>query len=1012
MVHNVTPARNTTIIKVLVASPSDVSQERKIAAEEIEKWNIVNRNVHQIQLEAVLWETHAHLDSGNRPQELLNLQIVDGCDFVVAMFHARIGTDTGLAPGGAVEEVRRMMEQGKPVMCWFSGMPLPNDVDTKQLDAVREFRSGMLQKAFCDTYSDHNDFRQKVAHQLSLAVNDWYGAVPLGTVTHTQTSNEACACLTEYQTFLKSDLGNLNLSGSSAIANFAVPLSDTFVSLRLSDTPQSDTRLHCELSGASVPEGTRVRSPEEVMALVFRNHHLLLVIGDPGSGKTTLMKYYALSCLDGRHDAFGFTSPVPVFWLPLRELKRTESGYGSLAANLARWCARNSLEEITPEHCAEWLKAPQVLVLFDGLDEISEVRDRIELCQWIDLMVKRYQNARFVVTSRSTGYRKGDGIEIEMPHVRADIMDFNENQQSEFLGRWFRAAYRRELPPKGEDESHWQKTQDRKADEKAAAITAFLAEGQNRSIRTLAAVPLLLQIMALLWKEHDSLPENRMKLYDAALDYLLDYRDRHKKLKPLLSTGDARRVLAPVSLWMQETVMSDEAKRDEVHTRMETVLCTLNTTVSATAFCRNLVERAGVLVEYGDADYVFRHKTFREYLAAVQLEKNIRRTSGFLEVLVPHFGDDWWSEVFRFFIAHLDDEHLFEQFMLTLFDSPVTETLSPKQQELLLTLVREAPQKQYGELIRKLQNPETTPNRQRYLVECLNVIGRDDALEAVRKFEMRGERGLFINTLELDAHYIPIKGGTFTYSVTGNKVMLRDFQMARYQVTNRQYRRFIDYLTTGKLDDRKVMPLQQFRESLAVFAKKAELNWLVEKTQGDHQLAGEFRSAYDDDKRFNGPEHPVVAVTWYAARSYCLWLSLVESEGERIDLYRLPDENEWEYAAAGHEGRNYPWGSAEPTPKHANYNRNEGATTPVGSYPEGATPEGLYDMAGNVWEWQENHYDNKKYPGARALRGGSWYYGSELLCCSARFDLNPEYWDLNIGFRVLRPSPHPETLII
>jgi predicted NACHT family NTPase len=272
------------------------------------------------------------------------------------------------------------------------------------------------------------------------------------------------------------------------------------------------------------------------------------------------------------------------------------------------------------------------LILFDGLDEISEVSDRIELCRWIDLMVKRYENARFVVTSRSTGYRKGDGIEIEMPHVRADIMDFDESQQSVFLERWFRAAFRRELPPKGEDESNWQKVQERKADEKAATITAFLAEDRNRSIRTLAAVPLLLQIMALLWKEHDSLPENRMKLYDAALDYLVDYRDRQKKLKPLLGTDDARRVLASVSLWMQEVVKRDEAKRDAVHTRMEAVLSTLNTKVAVTAFCRNLVDRAGVLVEYGDSDYVFRHKTFREYLAAVQLEKNIRRTSGFFNL--------------------------------------------------------------------------------------------------------------------------------------------------------------------------------------------------------------------------------------------------------------------------------------------------------------------------------------------------------------------------------------------
>jgi formylglycine-generating enzyme required for sulfatase activity len=977
-------------VKILIASPSDVAAERKIVAEEIGKWNIVNREVHGIELEAVMWETHAHAASGERAQGILNAQIVDGCDFAIAMFHSRIGTDTGVERGGAVEEVQRMLAQGKQVMFFFSGMPLPNNAELEQVKAVRDFRDEMQSKALCDSYKDLGEFREKVAHQLGLFMKKLYGSD---------------AALQRYQDFLKEEFENLNLSGSSAISAFSVALADTFVSLRLSDNLQSETRLHCELSGAALPEDTRVRTPEKVMELVFRNHRLLLVIGDPGSGKTTLLKYYGFSCLDGRHEAFGFTSPVRVFWLPLREMKRSDDGYGSLALNLANWCKRNCLDDITPEQCAGWLEAPESLVLLDGLDEISDVADRIELCRWIDLMVKRYRNARFVVTSRSTGYRKGDGIEIVTPHqIRADIMNFNDAQQADFLVRWFRAAYRRELPPNGVNEANWRKTQEAKADKKAAAITAYLAEEQNRSLKTLAEVPLLLQIMALLWKEHEYLPNGRRKLYDAALDYMLDYRDRHKNLKPLLSTEDARRVLAPVSLWMQEDVKRDEAKRDEVHRRMDEVLAKLSTKADAAAFCKNLVDRAGVLVEYGDADYVFRHKTFREYLAAVQLDRNIRRTAGFFDDLVLHFGNDWWQEVFRFFIDLLDDAELFERFMLKLFDSPVTESLTPKQQELLLTLVREAPQKQYGELTKKLLDPLTTTNRQRYLVECLKIIGRDDALAVIREFEKRSDRGLFINPLELDAHYIPINGGTFTYSVTGNKVTLPDFRMARYPVTNRQYRRFIDYLKTGRLDDREALPVSEFRAALTGFSRKEGLDWLVKKAQGDYDLAGEFRSRYDDDKQLNGEEQPVVGITWYASRSYCLWLSLMESNGQRTDLYRLPTEPEWEWAAAGKERREYPWGNTEPTPKLANYNGNEGATTPVGSYPEGATPEGLYDMAGNVWEWQENRYGHKDYPDARALRGGSWNDNAENLRCSSRNYFLPVSRNLNFGFRVVRPS--------
>jgi formylglycine-generating enzyme required for sulfatase activity len=983
-------------VKILIASPSDVAAERKIVAEEIGKWNILNREIYGIELEAVMWETHAHAASGERTQGILNEQIVDQCDLAIAMFHARIGTDTSVAPGGAVEEVRRMLQQKKQVMCWFSEEPLPNGVDLDQVMAVRDFRDQMQSNALCDSYEDLGEFQRRVSYQLGLYMKKLYGL-----------SIEAYATLQLYQEFLKREFENLNLSGSSAISAFSVALADIFVSLRLSDNLKSEERLHCELSGSAIPEGTHVRTPEKVMELVFKSHRLLLVVGDPGSGKTTLLKYYALSCLDGKHEAFGFTSPVRVFWLPLREMKRSDDGYsyGSLAVNLAQWCKRNCLDDIIPKHCAGWLEAPESLVLLDGLDEISDVTDRIELCRWIDLMVKRYRDTRFVVTSRSTGYRKDDGIEIVTPHIRADIMNFNDKQQVDFLVRWFRAAYRRELPPNGFDEASWQKMQEAKADKKVAAITVYLAEDRNKSLKTLAEVPLLLQIMALLWKENEYLPNGRRKLYDAALDYMLDYRDRSRNMVPLLSTEDARRVLAPVSLWMQEEVKRDEAKRNEVHRKMDEVLARLNTKADSVAFCKNLVDRAGVLVEYGDADYVFRHKTFREYLAAVQLDRNIRRTPGFFDDLVLHFGDDWWQEVFRFFIDLLDDAELFERFMLKLFDSQVTESLSPKRQELLLTLVREAPQKQYAELIRKMHDLNTSHHRKRYLAECLRIIGKEDALEAVRQFEKWYEGELFINPLELDAHYIPIKGGIFTYSLTKKKVTLSDFRLARYPVTNRLYQRFIDYLQTGRIDNRESLPLSRFKKELAGFAKTNGLNWLVEIVQGDNDLAGEFLSRYDDDKQFTGEEHPVVCISWYAARSYCLWLSLMESNGKETNLYRLPTEEEWEYAASGKDERIYPWGDVEPTSKHANYYNNEGATTPVGSYPEGATWEGLYDMAGNVFEWQENLYNQYKVKNnVRALRGGAWVCYPVSLHCTSRFFSPPLYRNLEIGFRVVRPS--------
>jgi len=120
-------------------------------------------------------------------------------------------------------------------------------------------------------------------------------------------------------------------------------------------------------------------------------------------------------------------------------------------------------------------------------------------------------------------------------------------------------------------------------------------------------------------------------------------------------------------------------------------------------------------------------------------------------------------------------------------------------------------------------------------------------------------------------------------------------------------------------------------------------------------------------------------------------------------------EAEWAWAAGGGT-RKYPWGDPDPDETRANYGGNVGATTPVGSYPAGATPEGLYDMAGNVWEWQENWADNdKKF---RALRGGSWDVNADFLRCVECYDYLPDYWVDYYGFRVVRPSPPPENLKI
>jgi len=161
--------------------------------------------------------------------------------------------------------------------------------------------------------------------------------------------------------------------------------------------------------------------------------------------------------------------------------------------------------------------------------------------------------------------------------------------------------------------------------------------------------------------------------------------------------------------------------------------------------------------------------------------------------------------------------------------------------------------------------------------------------------------------------------------------------------------------------------------------------------------------------------HPVVGVTWHEAIAYSHWLDamLRKRHTKMPDGYRmrLPTEAEWEHAARGGTGRQYPWGD-DPGDDCANVMAVVGHTTPVGLFPRGATPEGVLDLAGNVWEWtlsldRPYPYDpsdgrnNPDVDGRRILRGGSFDADTTLARVSARTSATSRESARDIGFRLV-----------
>lgn len=214
--------------------------------------------------------------------------------------------------------------------------------------------------------------------------------------------------------------------------------------------------------------------------------------------------------------------------------------------------------------------------------------------------------------------------------------------------------------------------------------------------------------------------------------------------------------------------------------------------------------------------------------------------------------------------------------------------------------------------------------------------------------EKDGRVGMSVGVDELPQHRVYVKG----------------FYMDRHEITVREFRQFLK--STG----REAPRIWTDPEWVAIYPAPEE-------------------------------DHPMNGVSWYDAEAYCRWTGK-----------RLPTEAEWEKAARGTDGRQWPWGNDLNLPGHVKANTQEagiGWTTPVGSYSEGGSPYGVHDMAGNVMEWTSSWY--QPYPGSvvqreafgekyKVLKGGAWENSSVPLARSAyRHPVAPEWDHPGHGFR-------------
>jgi formylglycine-generating enzyme required for sulfatase activity len=778
--------------------------------------------------------------------------------------------------------------------------------------------------------------------------------------------------------------------------------------------------------------------PQLVSEAIAKSSRLVL-LGEPGSGKSIALRYLALTLaragldkspnivmrLEGWQTLGQAGRLIPVFMplLPLAQRLAAHPGRNGSAADL--WAAidahiidRGATADIAMAIRAE-LARGHVLLLLDGLDEVAGGDSRRQVIDAVQAFATEQPHCRMVVACRVRAYLGDQNADWQLSGwTSVTLADWTPGQVNAFIAAWYTAAATASHMP------------DARRDEQIAVLQRAVAERED--LKRLSMRPLLLTIMALVHLNDGRLPEDRVTLYSRCLDILLGQWEIAGKDETVYGTlmqyiglpdvdvKSLRPLLERVAYVAHQAATPGEVGRLRRADLRELVadaleqLKHINPYDGAKRFLEYTDVRAGLLQasDAGDA-YAFPHQTFQEYLAGLELIRGVK----FVDQIMERRNEDRWRVPIFLGIGHTVSEGVltapYQLFNRLLYAGKREET---QRQRDLIFAVELAEDVGWDRLERG--GEEFTALRSQLAKELVQIV-EGTGLPAAE----RVHAGLLLERLDdsrdgissLPPKMVTIAGGSFTIGLTigelrklptderqyytsaqnNRLVKLVEFDIGRYLVTNAQFALFV---ADGGYD-----PNQPWWDA-------AGRDWLraAQKTKPTHW----------NDERFGikRPYHPVVGVTWYEATAFCRWLSQHSVYNLEQHRYILPSEAEWEYAARNQELRPYPWGSEEPDGERANFGERHQGTTAVGCFAAGTTPDEIYDMTGNVWEWTRSVYAPYPYnPGdgresvdspARhqfILRGGGWLTQMVYLRAFYRdYRGTPDDNDSSVGFRLAR----------
>lgn len=796
-----------------------------------------------------------------------------------------------------------------------------------------------------------------------------------------------------------------------------------------------------------------------IEALNQADGHRLMLLGEPGSGKSTFVNFLTLELAESNLLQRGWLAqastpaildtvpgwslgrPLPIL-VVLRDLAAYATGWKPKKQSrglLIDFLADVLLKEYQDacDLLLDQLHNGNAILLFDGLDEVVGAQVLPAITRLISQTAHTYPQTAILVTCRVRDYQQNP--QRQLPDVASETLaPFSKQQIEAFVQAWYRELEASKRQFLGS------------ADALLDSINA------RPELEQLAQIPLLLTMMAIVHAGRDELPHARALLYDECIKLLLlrwrrttDTTDVLELLRlPHFGPSNLLALMAQLGFLAHENAARTSENQDEpADLSREQVLTTLEQAFRPYApgdeprlnelvqlVLLELAGRNGLLLKRsgeGGEQYGFPHRTFQEFLAGDYIRRHKEYRMLALErTPLPH-----WHEALSLMVGY--DSHIGNSLVpavdlikALLSRSPIEQTLAG---ELLLVIGRERLGTSY--------DMEATTRGGLWGQAATNLAAVAHGHIAAVPPALRVRAGSALGLLEYGSSAALARGALPPLGDPRLPLALvRWPKVTERDAWKRMWQHYCCPLEADSFwfgDDREEKPLQpmslrrgiqigrfpitnaEYAQFMAAGGYDLSQPWWTEHGRDRMQRERRNEPWLWADPRFNNALQPVVGVTWYEAAAYCGWLTR-QGHGQgwlaAEQEVRLPTSLEWERAARHTDQRRYPWGNQAPTAEHANYHDTEiGMPSPVGCFPLGRATCGAEELAGNVMEWmatpesdpaQELPQKDFTQDEGVLLSYSDYSEKKEHLCCGARGRLIPYYGDYYRSFRVVLSLAH------